>query len=385
MKKKNILIIVSSVLVLLAVAAWVFTKNDVPAKQDTPTIHDVSLHTLLQPTNSYAIATIPTITLTQSTEKIEINALGYAAYNTNDIGAIATRVSGRIENLYVKYRYQLVKRGQKIMEIYSPELLTAQQNLLFILKNDVANISLINAAKEKLILLGFPQEQLKQVINTQKPLFTVSVYSSYSGHIHEALIKEMINSPAPGMNEGSSLNTPELSLKEGMYLRKGQTVFKVYNPNKIWILLNIYPSDQSLIKVGNKVKIKSEAQPTEDFRGAIYFIEPFFRTGSKTLTARMNFDNSVLKLPIGSQVKATIFSDPIKTKWLPKDAILSLGLEKIVFVKTGKGYKAHKVITGITYKNLAQVTAGITPVDSVAANAQFLMDSESFIKVQNKN
>ncbi|MBC7512026.1 MAG: hypothetical protein H7320_25275 [Ferruginibacter sp.] len=99
----------------------------------------------------------------------------------------------------------------------------------------------------------------------------------------------------------------------------------------------------------------------------------------------MNFDNSVLKLPIASQVKATIFSDPIKAEWLPKDAILSLGLEKLFFVKTGKGYKAHKVITGITYKNLVQVTAGITPVDSVAANAQFLMDSESFIKVQNKN
>lgn len=396
MKKKSILIIISSVLVLLAVVAWILEKNDAPAKQgmknmdmdkkiDSSKIHDVSLHTLLQPTNSYTIATIPAITLAKSTVQTEINAFGYLAYNTNDNGTIASRINGRIEKLYVKYRYQFVKRGQKIMDIYSPELLTAQQNLLFILKNDVANISLINAAKEKLILLGFPQEQLKQVINTQKPLFTVSVYSSYSGHIHEALIKEMINSPAAGMNEGSSLKTPELSLKEGMYLQKGQTVFKVYNPNKIWVLLNIYPSDQPLIKIGNKVKIKLEAQPTEDFRGAIYFIEPFFRTGSKTLTARMNFDNSVLKLPIGSQVTATIFSDPIKAEWLPKDAILSLGLEKVVFVKTGKGYKAHKVVTGISYKNLVQITAGITPVDSVAANAQFLMDSESFIKVQNKN
>lgn len=391
MKKKSILIIISFVLVLLAVAAWIFTKKDTPVKQGMENmnmdkkIQDVSLHTLLQPTNSYAISAIPTTTLTKSTAQIEINALGYTAYNTNDIGAIATRVSGRIEKLFVKYRYQLVKRGQKIMDIYSPELLTAQQNLLFMLKNDASNTSLITAAKERLMLLGFPQEQLKEVINTQKPRYTVSVYSRYSGHIHEALNKEMNNSLAPEMNEGASLNTQELGLKEGMYLQKGQTVFKVYNPNKIWILLNIYPSDQSFIKVGNKVKITLEARPEEDFNSAIYFIEPFFRPGSKTLTARVNLDNSVLKLPIGSQVKATIFSDPVKAEWLPKETILSLGLEKVVFIKTGKGYRAHKIVTGLTYKNMVQVTAGISPADSVAANAQFLMDNESFIKVQNKN
>lgn len=413
MKKKNIIIIISSVLVLLAVATWilfnvVLIKNDTPAKQDvaigmgnmnmdkntkelatkksdSSKIHGVSLHTLLQPTNSYAISTIPTITLTKSTEQIEINALGYTAYNTNDIGTIATRVNGRIENLFVKYRYQLVKRGQKIMDIYSPELLTAQQNLLFILKNDASNTSLINAAKERLMLLGFSQEQLKEVINTQKPRYTVSIYSSYSGHIHEALNKEMNNSIAPAMNEGSLLNTQELGLKQGMYLQKGQTVFKVYNPNRIWILLNIYSSDQPLIKVGNKVKIIPEARPEKDFSSSINFIEPFFRLASKTLTARVNFDNSVLKLPIGSQVKATIFSHPVKAEWLPKETILSLGLGKVVFIKTGEGYKAHKILTGITYKNLVQIIGGIASTDSVAANAQFLMDSESFIKVQNKN
>ena len=172
MKKKSILIIISSVLVLLAVVAWILVKNNAPIKQrmenmnmDKEITDDISLHTLLQPTNSYTIATIPAITLTKRTVQTEINALGYLAYNTNDNGAIASRINGRIEKLYVKYRYQFVKRGQKIMDIYSPELLTAQQNLLFILKNDVANISLINAAKEKLRLLGFSQEQLKQLIS----------------------------------------------------------------------------------------------------------------------------------------------------------------------------------------------------------------------------
>lgn len=449
MKKKKIAIIISSVLVLLAVSAWIYFKVLLPKNathtqhegmagmenmnmdskdgnmsttspvekvlytcsmhpqiiRDKPgdcpicgmhlvkkestskEIHDVSLHTLLQPTNGYAISTIPATTLSSSEEPVEINALGYTAYNTTEVGAISARISGRIEKLYVRYRYQLIKRGQRIMDIYSPELLTAQQNLLFLLKNDPSNNSLINAAKEKLLLLGFPNEQLLQVVNTKKTLFTVPVYSSYSGHVHEALNTGMNNAvtEAPAMSEATSVTTQELSLKEGMYLQKGGTVFKVYNPNKVWALLNIYPSDQVFIKVGNKVKIVPEAKPDKDFSSSIYFIEPFFRPGSKTLTARVNIDNSALQLPIGSQVRATIFSNAINAKWLPKEAILSLGLAKVVFVRSGNGYKTQKVETGVVYKNLIQITGGITVADSVATNAQFLMDSESFIKIRDKD
>jgi Cu(I)/Ag(I) efflux system membrane fusion protein len=448
MEKKKIAIIITSVLVLMAVAAWIYfkvllPKNDTPAqhegmkdmgnmKMDSKNVdmnttsgeekvlytcsmhpqiirdkpgdcpicgmhlvkkesagkemHDVSLHALLQPTNSYAISTIPSTTLSRSVEPVEINALGYTAYNTNEVGAISARISGRIEKLYVRYRYQLVKKGQRIMDIYSPELLTAQQNLLFLLKNDSSNNSLINAAKEKLLLLGFPGEQLQQVVNTQKALFTVPVYSSYSGHVHEAMNTGMNNAipEAPAMSEATSLTTQELSLKEGMYIQKGQTVFKVYNPNNVWALLNIYPSDQVFIKVGNKVKIVPEAKPDKYFSSSIYFIEPFFRPGSKTLTARVNIDNNALQLPIGSQVRATIFSNPVNAEWLPKEAILSLGLEKVVFIRSGNGYKTQKVETGVVYKNLIQITGGITVADSVATNAQFLMDSESFIKIRQK-
>ncbi len=415
MNKKKIAFIITSVLVLLAAAALVYfkmilpknetkqqaktdmadmnmdsmdsTKGEMKMESDSSTSHDVSLHTLLQPTSGFAISSIPAITLIKKEEHIEINALGYTAYNTNEVGAISARVNGRIEKMYVKYRYQLIKKGQKIMDIYSPELLTAQQNHLFLLKNDAANYSLINASKQKLLLLGFSAEQLQQLIKTQKPLLTVSVYSRYSGHIHEALNQVMskdITAPA-SMNGALSLTTEELSLKEGMYLQKGQTVFRVYNANKIWALLNIYSSDQVFIKTGNKVSIVPESRPEKTFQSSIFFIEPFFRPGSKTLTARVNIDNSELQLPIGSQVKATIFSTPVNAAWLPKEAIVSLGFEKIVFVKSGNGYKAQKVTTGVANNNLIQVTGGITPADSVAVNAQFLMDSESFIKINNEN
>lgn len=447
MKKNKILIITSSVLVILAAITWIYfkvlsPKNDTHSQQqatadmknmnmhstvenknmdttaedekvlytcsmhphvilDEPgncpicgmqlirkethgeLMHDISLHTLLQPANTYAVSAIQATTIKRSVEIIRVNALGYTSYNTNEVGSIAARTNGRIEKLYIRYRYQKISKGQKIMDIYSPELLTDQQNFLFLLKNDPSNSSLISSAKQRLLLVGFPQAELQQIIKSGKPLLSIPVYSNYSGHIHEALETGMKNSSKETtvMNEASSLNTRELDLREGMYVKKGQTIFKVYNPDKIWALLNIYPSDQPLIKIGNPVMMVSEVRPAENINGTIFFIEPFFRPGSKTLTARVNINNSILKLPIGSQVKGTIFGKELNTNWLPREAVVSLGLDRIVFVKTGNAFKAQKIETGLEYNKQIQITNGLSITDSVASNAQYLIDSESFIKV----
>lgn len=344
--------------------------------------NDVELEVLLKPTNEFVVSEIPVTTIRKKEEQIEIEALGNIAYDTRQVGSISSRIAGRIEKLYVRYRYQKVTRGQRILDIYSPELLTAQQNLLFLLKNDATNTGFIQAAKDKLLLLGMSNEQLQQVIQSGKPAMTVSVYSSYSGHIHEAGTGANMNA-GPGTMKDISLITEELSLKEGMYLQKGQSVFAVYDPAKAWVILNIYGDNQELVKTGNTVRIVPETAPGKDFRATIDFIEPFYRKDSKTLTARVYFNNSALKIPIGSQVNATVFGDTRDAYWLPQEAVLSLGLDKVVFQKTAGGFKAHKIITGIVHKKHIQVLSGLNDTALVATNAQYLMDSESFIKVKN--
>src|SRR6266700_1811441 len=137
-------------------------------------VADVGLNTLLRPTNSYVLSTVPVTTIKQNEEQIKVEALGNVQYDTREMATISARVSGRIEKLYLKYTFQDVSKGQKIMDIYSPELLTAQQNLLFLIKNDPDNTSFINIAKEKLLLLGMSSEQLHQVIVSGKPYYTVS-------------------------------------------------------------------------------------------------------------------------------------------------------------------------------------------------------------------
>lgn len=343
---------------------------------------DAELEALLKPTNEFVVSTIPVTTIQKKEEQIEIEALGNIAYDTRQVGSISARISGRIEKLFVRYRYQKINKGQKVLDIYSPELLTAQQNLLFLLKNDAENTTFIQAAKDKLMLLGMSDEQLQQVIQSGKPSLTIAVYSNYSGHIHEASNGASMNAKAGNMKD-ISLITEELSLKEGMYLQKGQSVFSVYNPDRAWAILNIYGEHQGLVKTGNAVRIIPETSPDRDFRATIDFIEPFYQKESKTLTARVYFNNSTLKIPIGSQVRANIFCNASEAFWLPAEAVVSLGMDKVVFQKTNGGFKAHKVTTGITHKNNVQILSGINDTDSVAVNGQYLMDSESFIRIKN--
>jgi Cu(I)/Ag(I) efflux system membrane fusion protein len=122
--------------------------------------------------------------------------------------------------------------------------------------------------------------------------------------------------------------------------------------------------------------------PQKAFPAKINFIEPFYRQGSKTLTARVYFDNSALHIPIGSQVRANIFGSSTNANWLPQDAVLSLGLNDVAFIKTSGGFIAKKVQTGIRQNNMVQVLNGLAATDTVAANAQYLTDSQSFIKVK---
>lgn len=340
-------------------------------------ISQADLSSLLQPVNSTVLSSVPVTAMQMNKQQLQIKALGTVEYDTRYMKTISAWVSGRIDNLYIRYRFQPVRAGQKVMDIYSPELLTAQQNLLFLLKNDPGNTSLISAAKDKLLLLGMHQKQLQNLIANGKAQPNISVYSPYSGHIHEA--GPPINSPGPVT---MPTETPELAIKEGMYVNKGQPVFQVNDMSHVWISLNLYPGDNAMIKEGTPVTISPETDPGKKIQTKINFIEPFYRDNSSTLTARVYFNNSDLMIPVGSQVTATIDVNTPLNNWLPEAAVLSLGLNKVVFVKEGKVFKVQQVSTGISANNLIQITNGLTAKDSVAANAQFLVDSEGFIKVK---
>jgi membrane fusion protein, copper/silver efflux system len=336
---------------------------------------------LLKPTNEFVVAALPVITPTLKSINVPVKAFGTIEYDTRAAATISARVSGRIEKLYIRYRFQEIQKGQKIMDIYSPEILTAEQNLLFLLQNDGANTSFIIAAKAKLLLLGMSDGQLNEVIKNGKPLYAVSVYSNYSGHVHDA---GMTQGDMPAGGTASNVEvTEELSLKEGMYIQKGQTILMIMDHHMVWAALQIFSSDQGLIKTGNRVDIIPETDTAALINGHIDFIEPFLRSNSKTLTARVYFHNENM-LPIGAHVTASIYTNNQRALWLPQSAIITLGMGEAAFIKTSAGFIAHKIVAGLHSANEVQIIFGLSEKDSVALNAQYLIDSESFIKTSSK-
>lgn len=360
--------------------------NLVPKETGGAKVADIQLESLLRPANEFVISSMPVTTMKKSAETVEVQALGRVEYDTRMTGTISSRVSGRIERLYVRYQYQPVQKGQKVLEIYSPELLTAQQNLIFLLQNDAANTSLIQAARQRLSLLGMSGAQIAQITRTRKPDYSVAVFSNYSGHLHNAGGENM--KVASSTNMGGTpagnynLSTTPLNLKEGMYVQKGQNLFSVFNPARVWASLNVYMEGQSLIKVGQVVKIIPETAPMKPIQGKVNFIEPFYRQETKTLTVRVYFDNTKRQLPVGSQVSATVIAHTPEVNWLPKKSVITLGMDRVVFLKVQDGFRARRIATGMSFGDRLQVVSGLREQDSVAANAQFLIDSESFIKAK---
>jgi Cu(I)/Ag(I) efflux system membrane fusion protein len=342
---------------------------------------DIPLGTLLKPTNEFVVASVAVTTAQQKSMDMAVKAYGTIEYDTRSAASISARISGRIEKMYIRYRYQAVEKGQKIMDIYSPEILTAEQNLLFLFQHDASNASFIQAAKEKLLFMGVSEAQLKEVIQTGKPQYTVSIYSPFNGHVHDAgMVHEDLQA---GNMAGNAEVTRELPLKEGMYVEKGQTILMIMDHHRVWAALQIFPPDQSQVKPGDKVTLIPETDTGVRIKGQIDQIEPFFRTNRKTLTARVYIDNMGM-LPVGSQVSAVIYGKNEPRSWLPLSSVLSLGMHEAVFLKTKSGFAAHKITTGIRSGDEIEVLAGLGAKDTVAVNAQYFMDSESFIKTSSK-
>ncbi len=344
-------------------------------------VSTTSLNDVFQPTNKFVLSSLPLTTIRKQTNKVDLAFYGIVSYNEKEAEVISSRVSGRIDKLYVKYRFEIISKGEKLMDIYSPELVTAQQDLLFLLSNDAQNTPLIESAKQKLLLLGINENQLNEVIQKKSVKNTITFYSDYSGHIHESGNATSMNNIVSAMNESSQTTQP-LSLKEGMYVEKGQPLFMIYNPDDAWVLANIFPEQQPYIHKGDVVQINSGIDSAETFMGKIDFIEPEYREGSKTSNVRIYFNNASLKLPIGSRVKVVEKNVNISGSWLPASSILSLGKDKVVFVKSGGGFIARKVEVKFSAEGKSQINDDFSVKDSVVLNAQYLIDSESFIKVK---
>jgi membrane fusion protein, copper/silver efflux system len=343
------------------------------------TVNNHSIDNLLKPTNNYIVGNYQTTTAKDTTINSSINMPGVVAYDPNSSVNIAARMSGRIERMYVNYKYQKVNKGQKLFDLYSPELLTEQQNFIFLISNDSENKAIINASKQKLLLYGMTQHQINTLIATKKVNPQITIYSPVNGIVDGTeMMAKTTNSGMQSVNN----NTETLNIKEGNYIKKGEVIFKLVNTNKVWGVFNINQGKNSLIKNNQEIAISTELDNNKTINARINFVETQLNPADKTNSIRVYLNNDNLKLPIGLRLEGTVKTNGINGIWIQKQSMVSIGNKKIVFLKIDNGFKASAIKTGIETDDFIQIIDGITENDKIAENAQYLIDSESFIKTE---
>ncbi len=347
---------------------------------ESKALEDNSIENLLKPTDNFIVGNYKTTTPKDTTLTTEINLPGIVAYDPNAAVNIAARMNGRIEKMYVNYKFQRVYKGQKLFDLYSPELLTEQQNFIYMISDDMGNYtSVVNASKKKLLLYGMTINQINTLAATKKSSPVITIYSPTYGIV--AGTDNMANSADVPMSNSAG-NTEPLSIKEGDYIKKNQTIFKLLNTNKVYGIFNVSQGYNSLVKTNQSIRIATELDENDFIDARINFIETQFNPADKTNRIRVYLDNTTSKLPIGLRLQGVVKTSPVKGIWIQKQAMVSIGNKKIVFKKMQNGFKATAIKTGITMGDFVQVIDGISVADSIAENGTYLIDSESFIKTE---
>lgn len=367
-------------------------KNGVA--EDIEVTNDVK--SVLKSPNELVVASAPTTKGVFKTVRVPVYTEGVVAYDPQNINTVATKISGRLEKMFIKFAFQQIKAGQIVAEIYSPELVTAQKELLFLLQQDGSDAMLINGAKSKLEFLGMSQRQIADLVTTKQVRRTFPIHSAYSGYVINEVNDPSGNvgmsqsRPTSGMNDDMSAqsNTQEITpasasaelIREGNYVAKGQRLFSMIQDRSLKIELSIPVQVAKFVKKGSAVTLTFGTGDSLATR--IDFVEPLYQAEQKFLTARVYASPSA-KLRPGQLVQAMLPDITIEGMWVPKMAVVRMGMKELIFVKDKDGFIPKDINAGIQAGNEINILQGLSSADEVAVNGQYMIDSESFIRINN--
>jgi len=355
----------------------------------------LKIGSLVMPANYQVISSQKSVKPVKKDGINEINAQGYISIDERRNNKVSSRISGRIEKLYIKYNFQYVKKGEKIMELYSPELNTYQEELVFLMKGG-NDSSLTVKAEEKLRLLGVTQRQINDIKRTGNTFSIIDIYNPQGGYVFfkpSSPVSSMSNSTTSKMNSMGNTNNTSNSLvssdgqiREGNYVNKGDVLFWVNDLELVWAMIAVDNSHQQELKTGAKVLLISELYKNDTISVAINFIEPAYMQNQKFSMSRIYLNNSDKKYIINSLLEAKISSGKSSSLIVPYSSVLFLGKRKIVWVLKGKTednnkiFEARDVIIGLMHNGMIEIKKGLSINDEIANDAGYLLDRESLIK-----
>lgn len=317
------------------------------------------------------MANVATMTIDRRALNKEINAVGIVEVAEPNFKHISSRFPGRLEKLYLSYTGQQVQVGDPVAEVYSPEAISAQQEFLLALQayetsrnaqTTVANsaASMFEQAKQKLVLLGL-ERLIPELEQTRKARETVTTYSPIRGTV----LKKSVD--------------PQ------HYTWVGEDMYDVADLSTVWMYLDVYEKDLRFVKVGQPVRITSEAYPNEAFTGKVTFINPMLDNATRTVRVRAEFANREGKLKLGLYVKAQILIPSSEALVVPASAVLNTGKRKVVWIEVSENmFEPREITLGAQSGAFYEVLAGLEGGEKIVVTGGFLLDSESQLQQASK-
>ena len=269
----------------------------------------------------------------------------------------SSHIPGRIEDLKVNFTGDYVKKGQVIASVYSPDLVTAQEELFEAQKIKDSQPQLFEAAKEKLKNWKLTDDQINQILASGKTLETFDVLAEVSGYVTQ-----------------KKVNT-------GDYVRRGEAIYEVADFSHIWVLFDVYESDLLWIKKGDKVTYTIESLPGETFEGTIHYLDPVINPKTRVAKARVVQSNTALKLKPEMFVSGKVEAKLPQTDAVvvPKTAVMWTGKRSVVYVKsqTEKGvcFNMREVDLGPALGESYVIEDGLLKGEEIAVNGTFSIDA----------
>ncbi|WP_339864756.1 efflux RND transporter periplasmic adaptor subunit [Paremcibacter congregatus] len=283
----------------------------------------------------------------------EIKTVGYVQYDEDKLVHIHPRVEGWIERLYVKAAGDPVKKGQPLYEIYSPELVNAQEE--FVLALDRKNPRLLQAAEERLKALRLPEDTINALKKTRNVKQAITIFAPQSGVVDN------------------------LNIREGFFVKPGTTLMSVGTLDQVWVEAEIFERQASQVKEALPVTMSLDYLPGKEWRGTVDYIYPTLDAKTRTLKVRLRFDNQNDELKPNMFAQVVIHAETAEESLLvPKEAVIRSGsFDRLVLALDNGRYKSVKVKIGRVDDQFAEILSGVKAGESVVASAQFLLDSES--------
>lgn len=293
---------------------------------------------------------------------MSIRAVGIVEPDQTRLARIQTRVSGWVTKVYVDYVGKLVKKGDPLLELYSPDLLTAQQEYLIARSRNEANRAglaenLADSSLRRLALSGVAPEEIEELQRTGRPRDTLLLRSPIEGRVLER------------------------NVFEGSYVEPATELYEIANLSTVWLQAKIYEFELPHIEIGQPVIVNIPSEPSQSFRGRITFVEPVVQEATRTVKVRVEIENPQELLKPGMYADLAIEHAMGEGLLVPESAVLRTGERALCFRSLPEGrFEPVEVRLGGRFGDSFEILSGLSAGDKVVVSAGFLIDSESRLK-----